>query len=74
MRSYSIAELAAEWSCSEKTIRRMIEADELDTFNIGTGSQRATLRITSESVARCESEQPSHPTGPAKATPARRWV
>lgn len=51
--AYKIKELAAEWRVSEKTLRRMIAAGKVQTFNAGSG-KKGGLRISEEEKQRCE--------------------
>jgi excisionase family DNA binding protein len=48
-RAFTVASLAAEWDCSEGTIRKLIVAGQLGCFRLGT-----LIRIPAEEVARFE--------------------
>src|SRR5689334_1683525 len=48
-RAYTVASLAAEWDCSEGTIRKAIANGELGYFRLG-----ALIRIPTEEVKRYE--------------------
>jgi excisionase family DNA binding protein len=52
MRAYTVSSLAAEWHCSEGTIRKLIGDGELGCFRLGT-----LIRIPAEEVARFESSR-----------------
>jgi excisionase family DNA binding protein len=52
VRAYTVSSLAAEWHCSEGTIRKLIGDGELGCFRLGT-----LIRIPAEEVARFETTQ-----------------
>jgi excisionase family DNA binding protein len=49
VKAYTVASLAAEWQCSEGTIRNAIADGELGCFRLGT-----LIRIPAEEVRRFE--------------------
>lgn len=48
-RAFTVASLAASWSCSEGVIRKLIRDGQLGCFRLGT-----LIRIRAEEVARFE--------------------
>lgn len=46
---YTVAELAALWKVSERTIQRHIDTGRLSVVNLGT-AQKRNLRITAEAI------------------------
>ena len=72
--SYRIKDLATKWVASEKTIRRMIKDGRLNTFRIGTGEERGTIRITAESVEAVENPQPAKAKRQKRKPKFKRWV
>jgi excisionase family DNA binding protein len=48
-RAYTVASLAAEWDCSEGSIRKLIASEQLGHFRIGN-----LIRIPAEEVSRFE--------------------